>query len=766
MVNIKKTIKEARERGASDDLILNKIIEENPEKEKLFEEAKKRGASTSAILKKIIEDNAPIQKKKEVEAKEAENKKEDLEKKKRKKKKKEKKEEKKEKKEEKAKKKNLKKKKEKKDKSIKESFTEKVALIKNSQFVGELLSATRYLLVGVDISDHSIEVILLDQKGSISSYGRSVLEEGLVENGEIVNQKKLSEILKETLRNTKPQPLDLKEHTRKKAIELKKKDHKAIISLPDSKTYIQVFKFENKQNLYNQVRKEVENKFPFDPEELYWDFLELPSDQGIKILCVAALRDVVDMYIYFFKSTNIEPVAFEIEGASIGRALLPIKNINKKEEKKKKKKKKKRQVMADGKERMIIDMGARTSVLSIFNKDAKLALSVPLPYAGYYFTKKISEGLNLSKKEAEKIKQEKGFREGTDIFPILKEQGEKIIKEIKRAQKYYKREFDGEIKEILLAGGTSLLPDIIDFLDKRIENVEVKIGNPLKKINEGDFLNEKESVLYSNVIGLGLRSLMDDPINQEINLLPEEVKSQAEKSQKENYRSILIVALFITIAGIVLLGLSTYYLVYLPVPAPIQPLQDRILLRVEEDDDVDVEMIDMAVVRVDLQDPTPVYRGPGDEQEIIGEAFPGESYRATGQRTGWVRIEIDDVEGWIYRDKLEMIESIEIETTTEEDLEESAEEEIEREEEVSFAEISERVGSGGLNVREENNLNSQVLTTVQAGEIFELLNREGGWVMIKVEDEEGWVSENFLTIIEEQVRPEEEIEDTIQRLMR
>lgn len=737
MANIKDTIKKARKRGIEDGQILEKIIETNPEKADPFKKAKERGANSSRILNEIVKQNTSKEKA-EKESKEEEKPKEKQE-----------------------------------DKlSISDRFSRFTSSIKTNQFLGEFFSITRNLLVGVDISDHSIEVLLLDQQGTVTSYGRTTLEEGIVQNGEIMDQKKLSETLKETLRNTKPQPLNVPEHTRKnKKIKFKRKENKAIVSLPDSKTYIQVFKFKNKQNLYNKISERVKKTIPFDSDGLYWDFIELTGDDSVKVLCVAAQRDIVDMYIYFFKSTNIDPVAFEIEGASIGRALLPMKKI-----KEGKKKKKEREVMADSQSRMIIDMGARTSILSIFNKEADLTVSVSLPYAGHYFTKKVAEKKDISKEKAEDLKQENGFKEGGKTFEVLKPHGEKIVKEIKRAKDYFNKEFGGNIKEIFLAGGTALLPDIDKFLDERVEP-RVKLGDPLKKIDDQNLLKQKKPILYSNVIGLGLRSLLEEPIEAGINLLPEEVKSQAQKSQKENKRSILIAALFITIAGVILLGLSIYYLIYLPVPAPIQPLKDRVLLETQMNGS-QIDTRDVAIINSQLETPASVYSGPGTDSEVVGEVEPASRHTATGQTGGWVRIQVGDEEGWINSENLEGIETVNTETGEpinrgeatkkteggESTGKETTKGEAQQTETVDLVEVNPAVGAQGLNVREKPTTTATAITTIQPGEVYEVLATEGDWIQIQMENNTGWAYGSFLREFQGKVGPEEEIEDTIQRL--
>ncbi len=684
MSKIIKKLEEARKKGLNDDLVLVEVEKIIPEKKDVFDEAKKRGATSTQILEKIIADNVNSEAKQShgipasagMTGEDAGMTGEDA---------------------------GMTKEKEitsslpvvaprndekiKQKEDIKSKIKKKKASLTGSRFFKDFFAATRYLLIGVDISDYSIEVLLLDRDGSVASYGRSIIEEGVVYNGEILNQKKLSDVLKQTLENTKPNPLEIPEHTKKdQKNAFGGKEHKAIVSLPESKVYTQIFKFKDKQNLYNKIKEHIVKAMPFDNENFYWDFIELPCKEGAKVLCIATLQDFADAYIHFFKSTNIDPVAFEIEGGSIGRALLPIKKI-----KTGKKKKNVKEVMADSKSRMVIDMGARNTVINIFNEDADLVVSVPLPYAGNYFTKKVSDKLNISTKEAEKIKQQDGFKQDGQTHEILKEHTQKIVKEIAESRRYYKNEFDGEIKEILLAGGTCLLPGMTEFLQKEVDDITVKIGDPLRKINDLGMFNEKDAVLYANVIGLGLRSLKDDPINNGINLLPEEVKNQAKKSQQEQHRSVLLVAVFIVIAGFLLLGLAVYYLIYLPVPAPMQPLKDRVLLVLE---DTEIEAIDVVYINIDLEeDGAIVYSGPGDETDIISQVEAGSVHKATGQRGIWMRISIEEenIEGWIHGENLEAVKTMSIEefnnlktkeSIDTEELEETEEDEEELEEEI------------------------------------------------------------------------------------
>ncbi len=523
MLKIIDAIKKGRERGASDADILEEIISSNPNKMDLFKIARDRGASDSEIIEKIIEDNQKrIEKEKKKERKDIERKRveeqslliEEVA--------------------------------EEEEIEIDDTkFSGKVQLFnkkikklvadfKNSKLVGDIFFSNPYLVIGVDISDHSIEILLLGKDKSITSYNRNILEDNVIENGEIVDQKRLSEILRETLKHAKPQPLDVPEHARKKGLSiLEPRDYRAIISLPDSKTYIQVFSFEKRGDLYNQIKDKIKTTIPLDFEEIYWDFVELPSKEGVKVLWVGALRDVVDGYVYFFKSTNIDPIVFEVEGMSIARSLLPSNSSS---------------------ENMIIDIGAKVAGLNIYNSEGSLAVSVSLPYGGYYFTKKVAEELKISKLDAEDLKQQEGFKKGSKIYKILEKQGDKIIEEIRKIDRYYRKEFGKEVKKITLSGGTSLLPEIVNFFNEKLEEKEVVLGDPLEKLTSGTFKSKKNGVLYANVIGLSLRS----SIQEGVNLLPQEAKAEVNKNQNGNNKFSVGAIILFAILVIILLAVVLY----------------------------------------------------------------------------------------------------------------------------------------------------------------------------------------------------------------
>ncbi|OGZ18544.1 MAG: hypothetical protein A2Z68_00865 [Candidatus Nealsonbacteria bacterium RBG_13_38_11] len=147
--------------------------------------------------------------------------------------------------------------------------------------------------------------------------------------------------------------------------------------------------------------------------------------------------------------------------------------------------------------------------------------------AGLDFATKIADFLGISIEKSETMMKEKGFKQEDNPFlAVLEEETGKIVKEMQQSVDYFQREFGESIEKIILAGGSSLIPEIDSFFQRRFEKIKVEIGNPLEKIKRKGGMREEGAVLYSNVIGLALRGISKNPVKDGINLSPEEIKSR------------------------------------------------------------------------------------------------------------------------------------------------------------------------------------------------------------------------------------------------
>lgn len=346
---------------------------------------------------------------------------------------------------------------------------------------------------GLDISDYSIEIVSLGgsiEKPKLLAMGRAVLEPGVVKNGKIFQKEKLRSVLQSLI---------------KKPNFGKIKTKKFIFSLPELKSFIHIFKIPEalkKKTIKREIELQVIQNFPFPLKDLYFDF----KIKNKEVLLVATQKDIVEDYLEVFKKLKLKPVALEVESQSLARSLIK----NKEET------------------TLIADIGARTTNFSVFDKN-KLRLSIIIDIAGNKFSRALTKKLSISPSKAESIKKEIGLnpnkKEGK-AFLILQKEIQKIISEIKKIDEYFQEKEGKSFEKITLAGGSSALPYLAEYLAENLE-IPVIVGDPWDKINI-DILKTKEyfkealkvnPILYATAIGSALRGLTKSPEKADIDLI-------------------------------------------------------------------------------------------------------------------------------------------------------------------------------------------------------------------------------------------------------
>lgn len=312
---------------------------------------------------------------------------------------------------------------------------------------------------GIDISDYSIEVLQLSASKKVSAYGRVSFEEGIVRDGKIIKKEALAEKLKEAFKKAKPG------------------SKKVVVSLPESQVFIRHFELPAElqgEKLKQRVFDEASSIIPWDPKQVYWDFVAVPEKvaegsgkrDSSSVVYVGAPKGIVDQYIEVMGLAELQPIVVDIESLALGRALLLPKSQNTESV-------------------MILDMGGRITVLSIFDNYGVLNLSITIPVAGEHFTRTIAKELSVSENEAEDLKRQYGFdstRRDNNILPVLETSFRGIMKEMTDAIKYYEQRSGQRISQIILTGGSSLIPGASEYLGSNL-NMLVYVGNPFRNIN-------------------------------------------------------------------------------------------------------------------------------------------------------------------------------------------------------------------------------------------------------------------------------------------
>jgi len=343
---------------------------------------------------------------------------------------------------------------------------------------------------GLDISDHSIEIISLSgspEKPRLLALERVILKSGVVKDGQVIQKEKLEEYLKNSIR--KPRFGEIKTRN-------------LILSLPGSKTFIHSFNISedlDEKEKTKEVENEARKTFPFPLGELYYDFM---INNGGDILLAAAPKKIVNDYFEVLKNCQLNPLIFETTSESLARSLINGSGVT-----------------------LIIDVGAATTSFSIFD-EKRLRLSSSLATGGERFTELIAKKLEISKSEAEELKIEIGMdpqKKKGRIFLILQEEMQKIIKKIREINIYFEERTGKKIENIILAGGAILTLNIKEYLADNLEK-EISIINPWDKIefNTKQYFKKSlklEPIFFSVAIGAALRGLTRDSKTTGINFL-------------------------------------------------------------------------------------------------------------------------------------------------------------------------------------------------------------------------------------------------------
>lgn len=352
-------------------------------------------------------------------------------------------------------------------------------------------------MIGIDISDRSIDIVELDDNRHVLLHIRREFEDGIVENGEIKNKERLSAILTELIDVESIPPL--RENS----------DEQLEVSLciPESRVYthsLTLTETEGDDPIFMRVKKAASEIIPENPQDLYFDFHAVKQNGAYNVMFLAALRRIVNDYIEVLQRTNVTPISIENELTSLARSIICSQQRNER---------------ADV---MLVDIGARTTNVGVVDKDRILRESIIVPVAGEHLTAALVTTLGLSRDDAEDKKRRFGFtHKSKKVFDTLESNFKPIVGEVKKLINFYENKEKAEIKSVYIVGGSALLKDVDRYLEQKLHR-DVFIGDPLCNIARTNELQDaSEMVFYANVIGLALRdpSKSDTAINFGINFI-------------------------------------------------------------------------------------------------------------------------------------------------------------------------------------------------------------------------------------------------------
>ena len=337
----------------------------------------------------------------------------------------------------------------------------------------------------VDISDRSLKFIEIERKKGkvlIRRFGKYILEDGIMERGEIKQRDKMIDFLKM----------------------IKKKIKTTLISasLPEEKAFLSTVKFPkmNRDKIKETLSFQLEEYVPLPSAEAVFDIDILDSelkenDQDFLRLNITAFpRSFVESYRDVFMEAGFIPASFEMEVHSFVRAIVSVK---------------------DADSVMVIDFGkTRTTFAVVIG--GKIQFATTIAIVGDDIEKAFIFHLKIEKSQVESAKREIGLikSKGNDgLFETLKASVLVLKDEVIRQMAYWLSHNDGnkkdaKITKIILCGGESTLLGLPEFLSYELK-IRVELGNPWVNVVSLDehipSMDRMDSLAYSTAIGLAIK---------------------------------------------------------------------------------------------------------------------------------------------------------------------------------------------------------------------------------------------------------------------
>lgn len=247
------------------------------------------------------------------------------------------------------------------------------------------------------------------------------------------------------------------------------------------------------------ARFEAEKIIPYRLDQVVIDCAKVEglAENRMRIVIVAAKKDVVDTRLRLLNEAGLEPSILDVDSFAVMNAFVAS-GIDKES--------------VCG----LLNIGAKTTNLNIIKKGVSY-LSRDIDVGGADITKALSEQLAITDKEAERIKVEPPSQEAqpqpdrqAKIDTCYLEVLSRLSDEVRLSFDFYETNYVGNVEKVYLSGGSSQSKEVVRILRDNL-GCETVLWNPMAAVEIGqgidaDLINKVQSQM-SVAIGLGLRSI-------------------------------------------------------------------------------------------------------------------------------------------------------------------------------------------------------------------------------------------------------------------
>ncbi|SFL40158.1 type IV pilus assembly protein PilM [Pelosinus propionicus] len=309
-------------------------------------------------------------------------------------------------------------------------------------------------VVGIDFGTGAIKIVEISwSKGRpvLKSFGLEMLPPEIIENGQISNSKRLTNILIQLLAKTR----------------ISSKYAVTAVGGREILARELILPVMTKEELKEAIKWEQEKYISYPPDSFYFDYSIMGRgdiESEIRVLLIASPHKTINTITSILKNAGLIPVAIEVEPLALYRTFTDAENV------------------------MIIDIGELLSQITVFQNGFPVIIR-NIPLGGQRMTEVIMQAKSISFYEAEQLK-----KRHIDLFSLddsKERNGERqhlelffaeFLRDVQRTAEYYQLQNKMvSIDNVYLTGGGSQIKNLVFYLSKQLD-LPVVMHDPLFKL--------------------------------------------------------------------------------------------------------------------------------------------------------------------------------------------------------------------------------------------------------------------------------------------
>ena len=342
-------------------------------------------------------------------------------------------------------------------------------------------------VLGVDISPTAIKVLELGSRGDdrrVEAYAVVPLPDGAVaEDKTITNADAVGDTLDKALRKSGTKVKNVAAAVSGAAVITR------VIQLPAGLA---------DREMESQVEVEADQYIPFSMDEVHLDFEVLGpyanDPEKVDVLLAACKSDTVDNRLNVLEMAGLVPKIVDVEALALENAV----NMMMEEE-----------LGEEGTPVVAVaDIGGGNTTFSVM-ENSRIVFTREEGFGGNQLTERIQQAFSISYQEADMAKRQGGLPDNyeSDVLqPFTKELAQQVNRTL---QFFYSSSHISAIDRLLLAGGSAVIPGLIDMLEQEAA-VPVSVANPFSNMGSASRVPtsqlEKDAPSLMLCCGLALRS--------------------------------------------------------------------------------------------------------------------------------------------------------------------------------------------------------------------------------------------------------------------